>query len=296
MVRGAGGGIYMLGRARVNVVNSCADQAYTRGRQPCRIRPARVLATTAAADFSDSTGTAQVCPCRVCRHHSEQRTQLVHVLRAAATHPIDYLEAFFGVDEEGFEFGGTAIDPTSDWNRRLRRAATTRSSAIPRPRAVHHHRPWTGYSPAGDQNGDKGPRATTTSTTTLRFSARAGPIKPSPTARSSEIAAPETRFFTRRSPRPRRHRQSIVQAIKLRHGHQRDGYGFDDKAFKVDVDETFAAALPDIRTLAQHSSTTRTGVDQSLASGNVFLVRGTRSFRSAINFNFWLPRAGSVSR
>jgi hypothetical protein len=74
------------------------------------------------------------------------------------------------------------------------------------------------------------------------------------------------------------------------------GYGFKLAGLKIDVDETWRAHCAGYPHTGPAVFCPQTaGVGRPVASGNVFVVRGTPNpFRGAINFNFSMPQAGDV--
>ena len=207
---------------------------------------------------------------------------------------MDYCEAFFSVDDHFEWFGGTmdskhliGIDGCDD-------GYDTQLGFRGRAQYIIM-RQSTDYSPAGDQNGDKGTEVDNNEYDYPQIQC---------SGRSNQTISNCTFIGNHRAGDPILYPQissGPTSAVNLRNGTAATvinaiGYGFKTAGLKVDVDETWrahCAGYPHVGP-AQFCPFS-TGVDQSLASGNVFLVRGTPNpFRSAINFNFSLPRAGNV--
>jgi hypothetical protein len=289
MVRGAGGGIYLLGRAKTNIVNVCAGDSAAAEGGGTGISPG--VGYYGGTDDNDNSGTLKYVRVEYSGKEITPNNELNSFTFCGVGRltQVDYLEAYYSVDDHFEFFGGTVdtkhligidgCDDGYDWQLGF----TGRAQYV-----ITRQSPE--YSPAGDQNGDKGIEADNNEYDypQIQCSGRSNPTVSNMTFvgdhRSGGIYS-----------------SGPTSAVNLRNGTAGTvinviGYGFKLAGLKIDVDETWRAhcvGYPHTGPAVFCPQTT--GVGRPVASGNVFVVRGTPNpFRGAINYNFSMPQAADV--
>jgi hypothetical protein len=281
MTRGHCGGIVLLGRAKINLANSCAgDSAASEGG---------AIGYYGGNDDNDGSGVLRYVRVEYAGKEITPNNELNSFTWCGCgrnTHG-DYLEAFRGADD-GFEwFGGTmdqkhliAIDGTDDgydWQMGTRNRAQF---------VVVRVSP--NFAPSGTQNGDKGIEADNNE---FGFDE----VQCSGRSFSQVVNATFVgdRRFGAAFPGP-------SQGVNFRRGTEGTFlnsivYNFKSGALKVDDDATWQAhCLAPPATPAVYCPGTL-GVEP-FSSGRVFVAQSRPNpFRNEVTFNFTLPQSGPVS-
>jgi hypothetical protein len=279
MVRGAGGGIYLNGYAKVDNSNSCAgDSSVSEGG---------AVGFYGGNDDNDNSGQLKYVRVEFAGKEVTPNNELNSftfngVGRATK---LEYLEAFFSVDDHFEFFGGTVdlkhaigidgCDDGFDWQMGYR----GRGQFV-----IIRTTPY--ISPAGDQNGDKGIEADNNENAYTQIIC---------SGRSNATVANFTMVGDHRSgpslPGP-------TSAVNLRNGTAGTVlnsicYNYKTAALKIDVNETWRAhclALPVAPAVVCGGQ-----LDVPVASGHVFVSRSAPNpFRNQVSFNFELAKAGDV--
>ena len=280
---GAGGGIYLLGRAKTNLVTTClGDSAGAEGGD---------VGFYGGNDDHDNSGTLEYVRSEFAGKEITPNNELNSFTFCGCgdATTLDHLEAFDGVDDAFEFFGGTAniryaigIDGRDD-GYDVQLGYRGKGQFI-------IDRPWAGKSPAGDQNGDKGCEwdnnefeytatrcAGVTNVTCVNCTFvgdhRQGPLWPGPSS-----------------------------AVNMRNGRMAGTclnsicYDFKLAALKIDTNDIWrphCAAIP--AEPAVFCSAATTGVDP-IASGSLFVVTGSPNpFKSHLDVSFTLPHASHVT-
>jgi hypothetical protein len=277
---GAGGGIYLLGQAKTNLVNSCiGDSAGAEGGD---------VGFYGGSDTHDDSGTLKYVRVEFAGKEITPNNELNSFTFCGCGDNtiLEHLEAFDGVDD-AFEFFGGSVnirwglgidgrDDNYDWQL----GYTGKGQFI-------IGRPWAGKSPAGDQNGDKGIEADNNEFeyTALRCAGR-----------SNAVAANCTWVGD--------HRQGPLwpgptSAVNLRNGTAGGCinsicFNFKTAALKIDVDETWRAhclAIP-----AEPAVFCGGAVGSvPVATGRLFVVRNAPNpFRNHLDVSFNLESSAHV--
>jgi hypothetical protein len=277
---GAGGGIYMLGRAKTNLVNSClGDSAGAEGGD---------VGFYGGSDDHDDSGILKYVRVEFAGKEITPNNELNSFTFCGCgdNTQLEYLEAFDGVDD-AFEFFGGSVnikhaigidgrDDNYDWQL----GYTGKGQFI-------IGRPWAGKSPAGDQNGDKGIEADNNEYeyTALRCSGRSNAMAVNCTWIGDHRQGPTW-------PGP-------SSAVNLRNGTAGGCmnsicYDFKTGALKVDVNETWRAHCLAIPTEPAVYCGNTAGVP--IATGSMFVAYSLPNpFHSHVNFSFTLPKADHVT-
>jgi hypothetical protein len=279
MSRGAGGGLYILGRAKTNLVNSCVgDSAAAEGG---------AVGFYGGNDDNDNSGVLKYVRVEYAGKEITPNNELNSFTFDAVGRAtqVDYLEAFYSVDDHFEFFGGTldtkhligidGCDDGFDWQMGFRGRA---QFVICRQAPI--------FSPAGDQNGDKGIEADNNEFDfpQIQCSGRSNPTVANFTLVGDHRVGPSF-------PGP-------TSGVNLRNGTAGTVlnsimYSFKLAGLKVDVDETWrahCAALPTGPAVFCDPT-----VSTPLATGGVFVVSGAPNpFRQRANIGFTLPQAGHV--
>jgi hypothetical protein len=276
---GAGGGIYLLGRAKCDNANTCAgDSALAEGG---------AVGFYGGNDDTDNSGQLKYVRVEFAGKEVTPNNELnsFTFCGCGTQTKLEYLEAFDGVDDDFEFFGGTvdlkhAIgidgdDDGFDWQMGYR----GRGQFI-----IIRCTPY--ISPAGDQNGDKGIEADNNenaytqticsgrsnsfcSNFTMVGDKRSGPLYPGPTS------AVNLRNGTA---------GTVINSIC---------YNYKTAAVKVDVNETWRAHCTNVETAP--AVVCGGQLDVPIKSGQVFVSRSAPNpFRNQVNFDFVLPKAGDV--
>jgi hypothetical protein len=279
---GAGGGLYMLGRAKTNIVNSCiGDSAGAEGGD---------VGFYGGNDDHDDSGQLRYVRVEFAGQEITPNNELNSFTFCGVgdNTQLEYLEAFEGVDDCFEFFGGTVnirhglgIDGRDDgYDIQLGYRGKGQFLII---------RPWAGKSPAGDQNGDKGCEWDNNEYeyTALRCAGRSYPMAANCTFVGDHRQGPTW-------PGP-------SSAVNMRNGTaalliNSICYNFKSGALKVDVNETWRAHCSDFPVEpAVYCGGDATGV-RPIASGNLFVVTGAPNpFHDRFDVSFALPRAGHVT-
>jgi hypothetical protein len=276
---GAGGGIYLLGRAKVNIVDSCAgDSAGAEGGD---------VGFYGGSDDHDNSGHLSYVRVEFAGKEITPNNELNSFTFCGCgdNTQIDHLEAFDGVDDVTEFFGGTAcekyilgIDGRDDgYDTQLGYRGKAQYVIV---------RPWAGKSPAGDQNGDKGIEADNN-----EFEYTASRCA----GYSNGIAVNCTFVGDKRSgptwPGP-------TSAVNMRNGTHETCinsicFNFKTAALKVDVNETWRQHCSNMPANGVVYCDANVGVPVQV--GNLFVVRNAPNpFRSNMRISFELPQAGHV--
>jgi len=279
-VRGAGGGLYLLGRAKCDNTNTCAGDS--------SVAEGGAVGFYGGTDDTDSSGQLKYVRVEFAGKEVTPNNELnsFTFCGCGSGTKLEYLEAFDSVDDHFEFFGGTVdlkhaigidgCDDGFDWQMGYR----GRGQFI-----IIRTTPY--ISPAGDQNGDKGIEADNNefaytqtfcsgrsnsfcSNFTFVGDHRQGPSLPGPTS------AVNLRNGTS---------GSVINSIC---------YLYKTAALKIDVNETWRAhcLAPPAGPSVYYSGPLAVPV----ANGQVFVSRSTPNpFRSRVNFSFELPKAGDVS-
>ena len=279
-VTGAGGGIYLLGRAKVNIVNSCiGDSAGAEGA---------AIGYYGGNDDHDNSGTLRYVRVEYAGKEITPNNELNSFTFCGCgdNTNLSYLEAFEGVDDAFEFFGGSAniryaigIDGRDD-GYDVQLGYRGKGQFI-------IDRPWAGKSPAGDQNGDKGIECDNNE---FEYTA--------------DRCAGETRMWACNCTFVGDHRQGPLwpgpsSAVNLRNGHMDSGvvnsicYDFKTAALKVDVNDTWrphCLNIPSDGVLFCNGTT-----DVPDVVGRLFVVRNAPNpFRNQLDVSFDLPASGHV--
>ena len=278
---GAGGGIYFLGRARTNLVNSClGDSAGAEGGS---------VGFYGGNDDHDNSGTLSYVRVEFAGKEITPNNELNSFTFCGCGDgtQLDHLESFDGVDDCWEFFGGTAnirygvgIDGRDDgYDTQLGYRGKGQFLIV---------RPWAGKSPAGDQNGDKGLEWDNNE---FEYTATrcAGPS--SPMALNCTFVGDHRQGPSWPGP---------SSAVNMRNGRMAGlcensiCFNFKLGALKIDTNDIWrphCASLPVEPAVYCSSATT----DVTLASGNLLLVNGAPNpFKSHLEVSFTLPHAGHV--
>ena len=278
---GAGGGIYLLGRARTNIVDSCAgDSVGAEGGDVGQY-----------GGNDDHDGSGQLSYVRV--EYAGKEITPNNALNSFTfcgcgdNTLLDHLEAFEGVDDCWEFFGGTAnirygvgIDGRDDgYDVQLGYRGKGQFLIV---------RPWAGKSPAGDQNGDKGcewdnneyeytatrcagPTNVTCVNCTFVGDHRQGPTWPGPSS-----------------------------AVNMRNGRMAGTclnsicYMFKLGALKIDTNDIWRPHCDNMP--AEPAVYCYSASVDAIRSGSLFVVNGRPNpIHSHFDLSFALPRAGHVS-
>jgi hypothetical protein len=278
---GAGGGLYMLGFGKCNLVNSCiGDSAGAEGGD---------VGFYGGSDNHDNSGQLKYVRVEFAGQEITPNNELNSFTFCGVgdATQLEFLESFDGVDDCWEFFGGAAnirhcigIDGRDDgYDEQMGYVGKGQFLIV---------RPWAGKSPAGDQNGDKGLEWDNNEFeyTALRCAGRSHPMASNCTFIGDHRQGPTW-------PGP-------SSAVNMRNGTagvcvNSICYMFKTGALKVDVDETWrahCAAIPAVPA----SYCSGTADVAPLATGNLFVVRNSPNpFRSHVNLSFSLPRAGHVA-
>lgn len=277
---GAGGGIYLLGRAKTNLVNSCiGDSAGAEGGD---------VGFYGGNDTHDDSGTLRYVRVEFAGKEITPNNELNSFTFCGCgdNTQIDHVEAFDGVDDAFEFFGGSAniryglgIDGRDD-NYDWQLGYTGKGQFL-------IGRPWAGKSPAGDQNGDKGIEADNNEFeyTALRCAGRSNAMAANCTWIGDHRQGPTW-------PGP-------TSAVNLRNGTAGGCvnsicYMFKTAALKIDVDETWRAhcnAFP----IADGVPYCDQASSVPVTDGHLMVVRNAPNpFRSHLDISFALPRDGHV--
>jgi len=280
---GAGGGIYMLGRAKTNLVNSCAgDSAGAEGGD---------VGFYGGNDDHDNSGQLSYVRVEFAGKEITPNNELNSFTFCGCgdATQLDHLEAFDGVDDGTEFFGGTAnekyilcIDGRDDgYDVQLGYRGKGQFIIV---------RPWAGKSPAGDQNGDKG----------LEWDNNEFEYTATRCAGVTNAMAVNCTFVGD-------HRQGPLwpgpsSAVNFRNGRSQMlclnsiCYDFKLAALKIDTNDIWrphCANIPVEPTVYCSSATT--GVDP-IAAGSLFVVTGAPNpFKSRLDVSFTLPHDGHVT-
>jgi hypothetical protein len=276
---GAGGGIYFLGRARTNLVNSClGDSAGAEGGS---------VGFYGGNDDHDDSGQLKYVRVEFAGKEITPNNELNSFTFCGCgdNTQLEYLEAFDGVDDCFEFFGGTAnirhglgIDGRDDgYDTQLGYRGKGQFLII---------RPWAGKSPAGDQNGDKGLEWDNNEFeyTALRCAGRSYSMAANCTFIGDHRQGPTW-------PGP-------TSAVNMRNGTAGLAinsicYFFKTAALKIDVDETWRAHCAAIPAEPAAFCSGTAGVP--LQTGRWFVVSGAPNpFRTHMDISFSLPKAGNV--
>lgn len=280
MTRGHCGGIVVNGRAKVNIVNSCAgDSASSEGG---------AIGFYGGSDDNDGSGSLRYVRVEFSGKEITPNNELNSFTWNGCgrnTHG-DYLEAFNGADDSFEWFGGTmdqkhliGIDGTDDgydWQLGTRnRAQFVIVRCSPR------------FAPSGTQNGDKGIEAddnefdfnatvcsgrsnTTICNMTIIGDKRVGAAFPGPTSGVNFRRGTAGTFLN-----------GVIYDMKT-------------AALKIDDDATFQAHCVAPPVAPALYCPGALGV-LPVTSGQLMVVRSSPNpFRSQVSFDFTLPRAGEV--
>jgi hypothetical protein len=279
---GAGGGIYLLGRAKTNIVDSCAgDSVGAEGGD---------VGYYGGSDDHDDSGRLSYVRSEFAGKEITPNNELNSFTFCGCgdNTQLDHLEAFDGVDDAFEFFGGTAniryaigIDGRDD-GYDVQLGYRGKGQFI-------IDRPWAGKSPAGDQNGDKGcewdnneyeytavrcagPTNVTCVNCTFVGDHRQGPTWPGPSS-----------------------------AVNMRNGRMAGTclnsicYMFKLAALKIDTNDIWrqhCLAIP--AEPAVYCSFA--GVEHPVASGVLMVVKGwPNPFQRNLNVSFSLPQSGHVT-
>ena len=280
--RGQCGGLVINGRARTNVVNSCAgDSSASEGG---------AIGFYGGNDDSDNSGALRYVRVEYAGKEITPNNELNSFTWNACGNGTrgDYLQAFYGADDSFEWFGGTmsqkyliGIDGTDDgydWQMGTRNRA---QFVIIRVSPL--------FAPSGGQNGDKGIEADNN---------EFGFDQLQCAGRSNTTLANVTfvgdRRFGANFPGP-------TSGVNLRRGTAGTVlnsivYNFKTAALKIDDNATFQAhcAAPPV-VAAVYCVTGAVGVGP-LTSGRVFVANSLPNpFRNQVLFNFTLPESGPVA-
>jgi len=285
-VRGTCGGLYILGRAKVNTPTNdvCAgDSVAAEGGS---------VGYFGGSDDNDNSGTLRYVRVEYSGKERSPNNELNSFTFCGMGRgtKVDYCEAFFGADD-GFEwFGGQsdathliAIDGTDDgydWQLGTRnRAQFVIVRVSPK------------FAPSGTQNGDKGIEADNTETspyTQLICAGRSFCQLANVTFVGDQRRDDGTLFPGPTSGVNWRRGTSgtLLNSIIL---------NFKTAALRIDDDASWAAHCAAIPAAPAVFCPGALGV-APIASGNVFVARSQPNpFRNRVNFSFMLPEAGPVS-
>ena len=281
MQRGHCGGIVLLGRAKINLANSCAgDSAASEGG---------AIGFYGGNDDNDGSGVLRYVRVEYAGKEITPNNELNSFMWCGCGRNTrgDYLEAFRGADD-GFEwFGGTmdqkhllAIDGTDDgydWQMGTRNRAQFVIVRVS-----------PNFAPSGGQNGDKGIEADNN---------EFGYDQVQCSGRSYSQVVNATfigdRRFGAAFPGP-------AQGVNFRRGTEGTVlnsivFNFKSGSLRIDDDATWQAhclappALPTVYCPGAVSV-------EPLSSGRVFVARSRPNpFRNEVTFNFTLPQSGPVS-
>jgi hypothetical protein len=276
---GAGGGIYLLGRAKTNIVDSCAgDSVGAEGGD---------VGFYGGNDDHDDSGHLSYVRSEFAGKEITPNNELNSFTFCGCgdATQLDHLEAFDGVDDAFEFFGGTAniryaigIDGRDD-GYDVQLGYRGKGQFI-------IDRPWAGKSPAGDQNGDKGCEwdnneyeytatrcAGVTNVTCVNCTFvgdhRQGPTWPGPSS-----------------------------AVNMRNGRMTGTclnsicYEFKLAALKIDTNDIWR---PHCANMPTEPATYTTAVDP-IKTGTLFVANGLPNpFTRRFAVNFALPKAGHVT-
>jgi hypothetical protein len=280
---GAGGGIYMLGRAKTNLVNTClGDSAGAEGGD---------VGFYGGTDDHDNSGTLEFVRVEFAGKEITPNNELNSFTFCGCgdATQLDHLEAFDGVDDAFEFFGGTAniryaigIDGRDD-GYDVQLGYRGKGQFI-------IDRPWAGKSPAGDQNGDKG----------LEWDNNEFEYTATRCAGVTNAMAVNCTFIGD-------HRQGPTwpgpsSAVNMRNGRMTGTclnsicYDFKLAALKIDTNDIWrphCASLPVEPAVYCSSATTDA---PPVASGSLFVATGSPNpFKSRLDVSFALPHAGHVT-
>jgi hypothetical protein len=289
MVRGAGGGIYLLGRAKTDLVNVCAGDSAAAEGGSTGISPG--IGYYGGTDDNDNSGTLKYVRVEYAGKEITPNNELnsFTFCGVGRNTQVDYCEAYYSVDDHFEYFGGTVdckhligidgCDDGYDWQMGFRGRAQY---------LIMRQSPE--FSPAHDQNGDKGIEADNNEYDFPQVQC---------SGRSNATVSNATFIGDHRSGGI--YSSGPTSAVNLRNGTAGTvinciGYGFKLAGLKIDVDETWRAHCVGYPHTGPAVFCPQTaGVGRPVAAGNVFVVRGTPNpFRGAIHFNFSMPQAGDV--
>ncbi len=276
---GAGGGIYLLGRAKTNIVDSCAgDSVGAEGGD---------VGYYGGSDDHDDSGHLSYVRSEFAGKEITPNNELNSFTFCGCgdATQLDHLQAFDGVDDAFEFFGGTAniryaigIDGRDD-GYDVQLGYRGKGQFI-------IDRPWAGKSPAGDQNGDKGcewdnneyeytatrcsgPTNVTCVNCTFVGDHRQGPTWPGPTS-----------------------------AVNMRNGRMAGTclnsicYEFKLAALKIDTNDIWR---PHCANIPAEPATYTTAVEP-IETGTLFVANGLPNpFTRRFAVTFALPRAGHVT-
>lgn len=279
---GAGGGIYLLGRAKTNIVDSCAgDSVGAEGGD---------VGFYGGSDDHDDSGHLSYVRCEFAGKEITPNNELNSFTFCGCGDNtlLDHLEAFEGVDDAFEFFGGTAniryaigIDGRDD-GYDVQLGYRGKGQFI-------IDRPWAGKSPAGDQNGDKGCEWDNNEYeyTAVRC---AGP---------THVAAVNCTFVGDHRQGPQWPGPS--SAVNMRNGRMAGTclnsicYNFKLAALKIDTNDIWRPHCDNIPA-EPAVYCNLLGVDPPIASGKLFVVEGSPNpFRNHVDVHFALPTAGHVT-
>jgi hypothetical protein len=277
---GAGGGIYMLGRAKTNLVDTCAgDSAGAEGGD---------VGFYGGNDDHDNSGQLTYVRVEFAGKEITPNNELNSFTFCGCgdATQLDHLEAFDGVDDCTEFFGGTAnekyilgIDGRDDgYDVQLGYRGKGQYIIV---------RPWAGKSPAGDQNGDKG----------LEWDNNEFEYSATRCAGVTNVLACNCTFVGDKRSGPTW--PGPTSAVNMRNGPMRGTcinsicYNFKTAALKVDTDATWRGHCANLPSNMVSFCDGNVGVPVS--AGNLFLVRNSPNpFRNHLNISFSLPAAGHV--
>jgi hypothetical protein len=280
---GAGGGIYLLGRAKTNLVDVCAgDSAGAEGGD---------VGFYGGSDDHDDSGTLEYVRVEFAGKEITPNNELNSFTFCGCgdNTTLDHLEAFDGVDDAFEFFGGTAniryavgIDGRDD-GYDVQLGYRGKGQFI-------IDRPWAGKSPAGDQNGDKG----------LEWDNNEFEYTATRCAGVTNVMCVNCTFVGD-------HRQGPLwpgpsSAVNMRNGRSQMlcensiCYDFKLAALKIDTNDIWRPHCDNIPVEpAVYCAGLATGV-APIQTGNLFVVNGSPNpFRSRLDVSFALPQAGHVT-
>ncbi len=280
---GAGGGIYLLGRAKTNLVNTCAgDSAGAEGGD---------IGFYGGNDDHDDSGILKYVRVEFAGKEITPNNELNSFTFCGCGDNtiLEHLEAFDGVDDAFEFFGGTA-------NIRWALGVDGRDDGYDVQLGYRGKgqfiidRPWAGKSPAGDQNGDKG----------LEWDNNEFEYTATRCSGPTNVMAVNCTFVGD-------HRQGPTwpgpsSAVNMRNGRMaglcENSICFDFKtaALKIDVNDTWNQHCLNLPSDGVPYCPAVTGVgDPPLATGNLFVVRNAPNpFHSQLALSFALPQSGHV--
>jgi hypothetical protein len=278
---GAGGGIYFLGRARTNLVNSCVgDSAGAEGGD---------VGFYGGNDDHDNSGQLSYVRVEFAGKEITPNNELNSFTFCGCgdNTQLDHLEALMGVDDCFEFFGGTAnirygvgIDGRDDgYDTQLGYRGKGQFLII---------RPWAGKSPAGDQNGDKGCEWDNNE---FEYTATRCAGVSSPMALNCTFVGDHRQGPTWPGP---------SSAVNMRNGRMSGlvensiCYNFKLAALKIDTNDIWRPHCDNIPAeAAVYCGGNSTGVP--VASGSLFVASGAPNpFRNRLDVSFTLPKSSHV--